>query len=639
VATDDVPNTDPKPASAATQAVNQAVAAALPFHDRTDFERAGRGLLARPPGQTIANRVGWPVWDFDAFAFLDDDCPASANPSLWRQAQLNRFAGLFEVADGFYQVRGYDLSNVSFIAGDTGWIVIDPLTATETAKAARELVDGHFGAKPIHAVIYTHSHVDHFAGVKGLVDEADARAGAVRVIAPDGFLEAAISENVIAGNAMTRRASYMYGALLPKGPLGHLDAGLGKGVPLMGSPSLIAPTETITETGTELTIDGVRIVFQLTPGTEAPAEMNFHFPDRRILCMAENCTANQHNLYTLRGAQVRDALGWSRYINESIELFANDTDVLFASHHWPRWGADDARQYLANQRDAYRYVHDQTMRLANHGYSMLEVAEQLELPPALAGEFYNRDYYGTVNHNAKAVYQRYLGWFDANPAHLHPLPPEEAAVKYVEFMGGADAVLEKARAAFDAGEYRWVAEVVNHVVFAEPTNARARALQADALEQLGYQAESGPWRGFYLTGAQELRNGTLKGSGVGGGGLGSSDITSAMTVGMLLDYLGVRLDGPAAAAAGLDVEIGLVVTDREEQWVLGVSNGALRSVEGRLPEAPAATLTLDYPALLQLAEGTPVAEAHCQVEGDVGKVELLFGLLDTFELWFDIVTP
>lgn len=630
-----------KGASPFTRAHNAAVAESLPFHDRSDFARASRGLIAAPASPQVRNAAGFPVWDLDAFSFLDDDAPDTANPSLWRQAQLNRFAGLFEVADGFYQVRGLDLSNVSFIAGDTGWIVIDPLTSAETARAAIELLHSHLAERPVRAVIYTHSHVDHFAGVRGVVDEDDVREGRVRIIAPEGFLEAAISENVIAGNAMTRRASYMYGALLPRGPRGHVDAGLGKGVPLLGTPGLIAPTETIDASGTELTIDGVRIVFQLTPGTEAPAEMNFFFPDRRILCMAENCTANAHNLYTLRGAQVRDALAWSCYIGESIELFAGETDVLFASHHWPRWGRDEVLEYLTKQRDAYRYVHDQTMRLANHGLTMLEVAEELRLPEALSSEFYNRDYYGTVNHNAKAVYQRYLGWFDGNPANLHPLPPVEAARKYVDFMGGPAEVLRKARDAFDAGEYRWVAQVVNHVVFADPDNTEGRSLQADALEQLGYQAESGPWRGFYLTGAQELRSGTLRGL-AGGGGLGSSDVAGAMTVGMLLDYLGVRLDGPAASAHSL--HLNLMVTDRGERWHVGVEHGALHTVEGSHRDGADATISSTYGALLALTDGTALLDDlmssdGISIDGDVEAVRTFLSLLDRFELWFDIVTP
>jgi len=636
-----------KEASDATRARNAAMHDALPFADRRDFDRVQRGLIARPQSAKVMHEMGFPVWDLDAYAFLEGDAPDSVNPSLWRQAQLNASAGLFELADGFYQVRGLDLSNVTFIAGESGWIVIDPLTSAETARAALDLVHAHLPARPIHAVIYTHSHIDHFAGVRGVISEDDVRAGKVRVIAPEGFLEAAISENVIAGNVMGRRASYMYGALLSKGPKGHVDAGLGKGVPLLGSSGLIAPTEDISVTGTELTIDGVRIVFQLTPGTEAPAEMNFFFPDRRILCMAENCTATMHNVYTLRGAQVRDALMWSKYINESIELFAADTDVLFASHHWPRWGAEDVLDYLRTQRDSYRYLHDQTMRLANHGFTMDEIAEALTLPETLSQDFCNRDYYGTVSHNAKAVYQRYLGWFDGNPANLQPLPPVDASVKYVEFMGGAAEVLRRARESYAAGEYRWVAQVVNHVVFADPDNMDARCLQADALEQLGYQAESGPWRGFYLTAAQELRYGAPK--GLPGSSVGSADVVRAMTVEMLLDYLAVRLNGPDATRHTL--RFNLTVTDRDdEQWTFGVDHGSLHAIAGRHVEGADAAINSTHEALATLTLNSSsldddldslLASGALRIEGanGVDAVRTLLGLLDRFEFWFDIVLP
>ena len=635
--TDDL---EPKDATASTAAANAAVADVLPLDDPRDLERATRGRLAPPSSAQVHAAGGWAVWDLDAYAFLDEDCPPTVNPSLWRQARLNSIAGLFEVAEGFYQVRGLDLSNVSFIAGDTGWVVVDPLTSAETAAAALALVTEHLGARPVHAVIYTHSHVDHFAGVRGVVDEADVRAGRVEIIAPAGFLDAAISENVVAGTVMNRRATYMYGALLPRGPRGHVDAGLGKSIPLLGTTGLIAPTREITETGTELVIDGVRIEFQLTPGTEAPAEMNFHFPDRRILCMAENCSANQHNLYTLRGAQVRDALAWSKYLQEAIERYAGVTDVLFASHHWPRFGADDAREHLEVQRDLYRYLHDQSLRLANKGLTMVEVAEELALPEALARDFSARDYYGTVNHNAKAVYQRYLGWFDGNPAHLHPHPPVAAARRYVEFMGGADEVLRRARASFDEGDYRWVAEVVNHVVFDDPDNAEARRLQADALEQLGYQAESGPWRGFYLTAAQELRHGHPQGSG--SGITVSRDVVSAMTTELLLDFLGVRLHGGRAAEVTL--HLTLRVTDRDEVWAVGLERGALHAVAGREAEAPDATVSLPHEALAELVLGTSdldqqLAAGAVAVEGDADVLRTLAGLLDTFTIWFPIVTP
>ena len=637
------PDLDPKPATPATVAVNAAAGAALPLDDPTDRDLAERGRVARGSVRQIPGPGGQGVtWDLDAWSFLDGPAPDTVNPSLWRQSQLCAVEGLFEVVDGIWQVRGFDLSNVTFVRGDSGWIVVDPLTSAETARAALDLVTEHLGERPVTAVIYTHSHVDHFAGVRGVVTDEQVRAGEVRIIAPAGFLEAAISENVTAGNVMTRRATYMYGALLPKGPQGLVGSGLGQTTPL-GTFGLIAPTEVVSETGTELVVDGVRIEFQLTPGTEAPAEMNFFFPDHAALCMAENCTATFHNVYTPRGAQIRDALGWAMYLDESIERFAERADVSFASHHWPRWGAGALRDHLEKQRDLYRYLHDQTMRLANHGATMLEIAEELELPPALGDEFFNRGYYGTLNHNVKAVYQKYLGFFDGNPAHLHPLPPVDAGRRYVEFMGGADALLARARASFDAGDYRWVAQVVDHVCFAEPDNMAARALQADALEQLGYQAESGPWRSFYLTGAQELRQGPPP---IAVRSTAQHDVISAMTVEMLLQFLGVRLNGPRAV--DVSIAISLEVTDGgpdggPELFAVGVRHGALHHVAGRLHGTPDVTVRTTKAALVSaVASGRLDGLADDPEVRIVGRTEVLAelsDLFDTFELFFPIVTP
>jgi alkyl sulfatase BDS1-like metallo-beta-lactamase superfamily hydrolase len=638
------PDLTSKPATAATAAANRA-ALDLPFlaaDDGGDHARATRGRVAPPSSPKVAHPGGWDVWDLEAFHFLDEEPPPEVHPSLWRQGRLNNEAGLFEVAPGFHQVRGLDLANLTVIEGREGRIVIDPLTSAQTARAAMDLVAEHLGERPVTAIIYTHSHVDHFAGVHGVVDEADVIAGRVRVIAPAGFLEAAVSENVVAGNVMTRRASYMYGVLLPKGPRGHVDAGLGKGVPILADQGLIAPTEEVHETGTELVVDGVRIVFQVTPETEAPSEMNFHFPDHRVLCMAENCTCTLHNLYTPRGAQVRDALAWSKYIQEAIDLFGEGSDVCFASHHWPRWGTDDLVGHLARQRDTYRFLHDQTLRLANHGLVATEIAEELRLPPELEAEPSSRGYYGTVNHNAKAVYQRYLGWFDGNPAHLHPHPPVAAAKRYVEFMGGADAVVEKARRSYDEGDYRWVAEVLSHVVFAEPEHAAARALEADALEQLGYQAESGPWRAFYLTGAQELRAGHPQGASGGGPG---PDTVRAMTTELLFDYLGVRIIGLRAAERSWAIDV--VVTDRSERWRVGVERGALhatRTADGE-SAATAAEVTIELAhaqlAALVFAQQSldELEAAGAEVRGDRAAIVELVEVLDRFSLWFPIVTP
>ncbi len=635
---DSTGSTTPGEASAHTRRHNLAVAAAVAIDDPADFERASRGLVAQHATGTIGE--GHVVWDIHRHDFVraTETAPETVNPSLWRQARLNCLHGLFEVdasgRHGVWQVRGYDLSNITFIAGDTGWIVIDPLTSVETARASLDLANEHLGERPVVAVIYTHSHIDHFAGVLGVTTQADVDAGRCRVIAPEGFLAEAVSENVIAGPVMLRRAMYMYGALLPQGPRGQVDCGLGKATPL-GTTSLIPPTEEIDATGTELDIDGVRVVFQHTPGTEAPAEMNFHFPDLRLLCMAENCSHNLHNLYTPRGAQVRDALAWSKYIGEAIDLFAADTDICFASHHWPRFGTDDTRRFLEQQRDAYRWIHDQTMRLANHGLTPLEIAEHLDMPEGLRSEFHARGYYGTVSHNVKAVYQRYIGWFDGNPSHLHALPPEDAGTKYVEYMGGADAVVERARADVAAGEYRWAAQVLDHVVFADPTHRAARLLLADALEQLGYQAESGPWRNFYLTGAQELRADDL--IDLGTSNLGG--LAPAMTSEMLFDALAVRL---VPERLGLDSWcVNVAVRDRGERHVVGISNQTLFHRPGQTDAEAVCTLSTTAASLIALIDGTVALDdaPDTEITGDSQVLTALFAGLDRWPRVFPIVTP
>ena len=629
----------PKPATEFTAALNATTFTALSFDDDGDFERANRGLIARHPTGLIGNEADRVVWDIEAHDFIrdQDEAPDTVNPSLWRQAQLNCVHGLFEVMEGVWQVRGYDLSNVTFIASDSGWIVIDPLTSAETAAAALALANEHLGERTVKAVIYTHSHVDHFGGVHGVITEEQVESGEVEVIAPTGFMKEAVSENVIAGPAMIRRSAYMYGGLLPRSERGHVDAGLGKATPL-GTVGLIPPTVDIETTGTELVVDGIRIVFQYTPDAEAPAEMNFHFPDMRLLCMAENCSHNMHNVYTPRGAQVRDSLAWSKYINEAIDLFADDTDIVFASHHWPRWGAEDGRVFLETQRDVYRWLHDQTMRLANHGNTPLEIAEQLSLPSVFTDQSHVREYYGTVSHNAKAVYQRYLGFFDGNPANLHPLPPVESAVRYVEFMGGAEAVLDRAREYFERGEYRWVAQVVNHVVFAEPDNKAARSLQADTLEQLGYQAESGPWRNFYLTGAMELRHGTPN--------LGPARISGflgSLSVEQVFDALGVRLN--ADEIGDDEFMMNWVFPDIEEQHVLGVSRRALVHSPGRADPDAAVTVTMNRAVLGEIlgggveAFGAALEAERVVIDGDGSTLVTFFGALDQFQRGFAIVTP
>lgn len=628
---------DPTPS---TTAAHRALLAdpLLDWSDDRDFAAARRGFVAALDPPVIPGDDGQVAWDLTAYDFLDDaTAPETVNPSLWRQARLNLEHGLYRIHDRIWQVRGYDLSVMSVIAGETGWIVVDPLVSVETARASMGLVTQHLGERPVVAVVYTHSHVDHFGGVEGVVGPEDVAAGRTRVLAPEGFLLAAVSENVIAGTAMGRRAIYMYGSALPKHPQGQVDAGLGK-TNSTGSVSLIAPTDDITHTGQTVVIDGVEIEFQLTPGTEAPAEMNFYLPQWRVLCMAENCSRNLHNVYTLRGTQVRDALAWAKYIDESIVRYIDRTDLVFTSHHWPVWGRDDCLEYLEKQRDMYQYLHDQTLRLANRGETMLEIAEQVELPPSLAKEWYARSYYGTVNHDVKAVYQRYLGFFDGNPAHLHPHPPVEAARRYVEYMGGADAVLARARADFDAGDYRWVAEVVNHVVFADPTNAAARALQADALEQMGYQAESGPWRNFFLMGAHELRTGEEVGTAVKVG----PSMVRHMPLSLILDAMAVRLDGPRAVDA--TVRINLVDSVDGVGYAVWIQNAVLHHRVGDALADAELGVTASHDVLAAVLFGLvslddAVAGGQATATGDYGAVGRLRALLDHFDPAFPIVTP
>jgi linear primary-alkylsulfatase len=626
--------TQPKPATTHTRAKNARVHFEL---DPDDFERASRGLIAQHPTGRIEGAFGT-AWDVHRYDFIAPDAaaPDSVNPSLWRQAQLNAIHGLFEVAPGLWQARGYDISNVSFLAGRDGWIVIDPLTSPSCARACLALANEHLGARPVTAVIYTHSHADHFGGVLGVTSAEDVAAGRCRIIAPEHFLHEAVAENLLAGPAMARRAAYQFGPTLPPGPRGQVDAGLGKTIPV-DPPGLLAPTEDITHTGEELVVDGVHIVFQLTPETEAPAEMNFFFPEHGWLCMAENCTHTMHNLVPIRGAQVRDALNWSKYINEAIELFSARAVLSFASHHWPRWGGDDVGKFLGIQRDLYRFMHDQSLRYANHGYTAAEIAETLTLPPEFLAHGHTRGYYGDLVHNAKAVYQRYLSWYDGNPARLHALPPVDAAKRYVAYMGGAERVLAQARASFDAGDYRWVAEVVNHLVFAEPTNEAARELQADALEQLGYQAESATFRNAYLTGARELREGPPPARPMARAGL-----ISALTIEQAFDAIAIRLK--AEAVGGLAMTINFTFTDVDERWLLALSNRTLHSTCGRHDPAAQASVTLTRTGFLALLGGQTtlpeaVASGDFKIDGDGSVLAAVFANLDTFTSGFGIVEP
>lgn len=602
-----------------------------------EFEQARRGLVAPFDPPRVEDENGRVVWELESYDFLDADPPASADPNLWRQGQLGRIAGLFEIAPGFYQLRGFDLSNMHVVEGRDGIVVIDPLVSAETAAAALALYREHRGERPVTGLIYTHSHVDHFGGAKGILTAEEIEARRVPVLAPAGFLHHAVSENVFAGTAMARRAGYMYGALLERGPEGQIGAGLGQTTSL-GTITLIPPNLDIVETGQEELVDGMRMSFQLTPGTEAPAEMNIHFPDARVLCVADNVARSMHNILTPRGALVRDPRVWAHYLDEAIELFGERSDALFAGHHWPCWGSERIVDYLEKQRDLYTYLHDQTLRLLNQGHTGPEIAELIELPPSLAEEWHCREFYGSISHNTKAIYQRYMGWFDGNPAHLWEHPPAEQARRYVEFMGGAEAVLEKARASFEEGDYRWVAEVVNHVVFAEPENRAARELQAETLEGLGFGAENASWRNFFLMGAKELREG-ISGTPTSAA---PPDVLAHLTVSQLLDAMAIRLNGPRAAEHHLRIDWR--ATDPDEQHAITVRNGVLRHRPDSHGDDADATLVVAREALNQLllktADIAELAESgRLRVEGDGAKLGELLGLLDEPDPGFAIVTP
>lgn len=627
----------PKAATETTARVNHSFRTKLDFSDRQSFEDARRGFIASLEPMTIPHASGnRNAFDLEALGFLRGEAPDTVNPSLWRQAQLNAMHhGLFEVVDGIYQIRSFDIANMTLIRSDTGWIVIDPLTSSETSAAALRLANEKLGERPVVAVIHTHSHADHFAGVMGVVSHEEVVSRKVTVIAPEHYVNESLSENVLAGNVMGRRATYMYGNLLAPSPTGFVTAGLGAALS-MGSTGFVIPNDIVKASGETRRIDGIDIEFQMTPGTEAPAEMVFYFPQFKALCMSEITSHHLHNVYTPRGAQVRDALAWSAQINESVDLFGDRLEVEFASHHWPIWGRDNVLRYMRKQRDLYKYIHDQTLRLANLGYVKDEIAEQLELPESLAKEFYNRDYYGTVHHNARAVYVRYLGYFDGNPAHLYPLPPAAAAVRYLDFMGGADAVVARAKDSFAAGDYRWVAEVLNHVVMAEPEHVEGRSLLADTLEQLGYQSESAPWRNFYLCGALELRQGLPKGSLFGA----SESMARAMPLENLFMTMAVRLNGPRAD--GLVLNINIEFTDAPPVW-LSIENSVLHAFHGKQADSPTATMkvaSLDYKRLMM---GLATAEelltsGVLEIDGDVGALATLAGLFDRFERRFPIVT-
>ncbi|MEU5208434.1 alkyl sulfatase dimerization domain-containing protein [Streptomyces sp. NPDC020742] len=605
----------------------------MPVDDHEDFADADRGFIAPLDPPEITTGDGRVVWDAEAYAFLAQNCPRTADPSLWRQGQLVSRQGLYEVTDGIYQARGLDLSNMTLVEGDHGVIVIDPLVSAETAAAALELYREYRGDRPVTGMVYSHSHADHFGGARGVLPPGHHP---VPVLAPAGFLRHAVSENVYAGTAMTRRAVYMYGTELPKAPAGQIGCGLGA-THSTGTLTLVPPTVDITSTGQEEIVDGVRIVFQLTPGTEAPAEMNFCFPAQQALCLAENATHTMHNILTLRGAAVRDARAWSRYLGEALALFGGEAEVAFASHHWPTWGKDRIKALLVHQRDLYAYLHDQTLRLLNEGLTGTEIAEELRLPPALSRVWANHGYYGSLSHNVKAIYQRYMGWYDGNPAHLWEHPPAELARRYVDTLGGTEATVDAGKRYAAEGDLRFAATLLNHAVFADPGSLRARRELALVYERLGHGCENGTWRNVYLTGAMELR-GTLAEVRLDPA---NPEMAQALTVDQLLDSLAIRIDGPRAWDTGLTLD--LYLPDEDRTWQLTLSNGALTHLSSPGVPAPSddrtpdLTLTLTKPQLLDLLAGRETTEAARH--GEAGPLRTLLGLLGPVHPTFPVVTP
>ena len=628
-------NTDQKEATEYTKAANEEVYALLDFDDEREKENAERGLIAAPDSLEITTEDGKVAWSQDAYAFLDEDAPDTANPSLWRNTQLNHVYGLFEVMDGIYQVRGYDMSNITFIKGETGWIIYDPLMTVECAKAAFELVKENIGDFPVKAVLYSHSHVDHFGGVEGIVSEEQVADEEILIIAPEGFEEHAVSENVYAGTAMGRRASYQYGTLLEGGEKGSLCIGIGMGQS-HGTTSYISPNTIITETGQRMVVDGVIMEFQLTPGTEAPAEMNTWFPQKNALWMAENCTGTLHNLYTLRGAEVRDGQAWANFLMETLKLYGNDVEVVFQAHNWPHWDNANIVEYVLNTAAAYKYINDQTLLYMNEGYTSPEIAHMIELPEELKKNWYTRQYYGTVAHNSKAVYQKYMGWYDANPIHLGELEPTERAKKFVEYLGDVDEVLSKAKEDYEKGEYQWVAELTNMLVFADPENQDARYLCADALEQLAYQAESGTWRNAYLCAAQELRFGTNTDPATRA--TTSGGITSHMTPEMIMQYLGIYTDSNKIEDLSFTANIVLP----EESYVLVVKNGVVLYEQGSLHEMADAVWTTNRKGLFGIATNNrEVIDAEVTQEGDTTLLDQLMegNTVADMDRFFHIIEP
>lgn len=636
-------NSDRKEATEITKEANEAWYDKLDFDELTEAENATKGLIDAPEElELVSEEDGHVLWSQKAYSFLDgqDKAPASANPSLWENVKYNHSYGLFKVKDGIYQVRGYDMANITFIEGDTGWIIFDTSMGQEVAEAAKKLVDKNLGERPIKAVLISHPHVDHFGGVRAFVTEENladpslpieeqVASGKIPVIVPKDFTEHAVEENLDAGTAMSRRSQYQYGIHLDKSETGALSIGIGLGQS-RGSITFVVPTYEITKTGEKVTIDGVDIEFQMTPGTEAPAEMNAYFPQKKALWLAENCTGTLHNLYTLRGAEVRDGNAWAEYIMEAVTLYGDDIDVVFQSHNWPHWGQEEIRDYMINTAAVYKFINDETLSLINQGYTSTEIAEKLELPEKLAKNWYTRQYYGTVAHDSKAVYQKYMGWYDANPINLAKLTPEETGKKWAEYLelGGMDEAMQKAKEEFDNGEYQWVAEFTNMLVFADPENKEARELCADALEQLGYQAESGTWRNCYLTAALELREGNQTGNLPGDDNF-ASDLMANLTPEMAFDYMGILLNKEDIADD--DYTILFEFTDTNEVYTLYVRNGALLHAKGG--EGKDADVTVKCPEKLMLlliaGEGDDF-KGKADISGDSEKMDALIENLNQF---------
>lgn len=629
------PATDTKPASAATIEAQQLVAASLPAEDGRDEAFSDQGFVATRADLIITTKDGKPVWNLGAYDWVDGAAPPTVNPSLWRHMKLLRKHGLYKVSDNVWQVRGFDVSNMTVIKGDTGWILIDPLTTAEAAAAALELVNQQLGARAVKAVIYSHSHADHYGGVRGVISDTDAKSGAVAVIAPNHFVEEASSENVLAGPAMGRRANYQFGGGLKPGPQGQMGSGIGSGVS-NGAITLVTPTDLIKKTGEVRTIDGITLEFQMVPETEAPSEMNVYIPSTKTFLAAELATCSLHNILTPRGAKVRDALAWSNYLNEAINLFATRSDTAISSHCWPRFGQSEVQGWLAGHRDNYRYLHDQTVRMMNQGLTQAEIAEAIKAPAAIGDQWYNKGYYGTYSHNSKAIYQRYLGWYDAVPANLNPHPPAERAKRFVADMGGATKVLAAAKKAMATGDYRWSSDLLNQLVFAEPANAKGRAMLADSYEQQGYQAESAIWRNQFLSAANDLRQGFKPNATIQ-----SPDSIAAIPTGLLLESVATRLD--PAKVAGKSLAINFSITDRAETAKVSVGNSVLISEMGSSHDTPAATVTGPRQLFLaMLFLKMPLAQleaAGLKIEGDRAVVEALQAALDPIPAAFNIAEP